>query len=494
MRVFKSKVAVLILITLISNSLGLLREIILTSKYGTSSINDYIILAQIIPVMILGFTLFTFSNSFIPFYNKNKEIYNSSYIITICVYVVLSILSLSIIIYYPIISIIYNYFFNIEASITLINLTKIFLIVTIFLTLTSIPLSYLQIKEKFYIANISNMIIVNIIIILVLLSYNSVYSFSIGYALGTFISFLLIFFYSLKYDFKIVKIDNSGQELAFSFVHLSITIMTINIVNQIFNVIDRSLATQLIDGTVTAIYLSNRIVNLIIMIVVTPLITIIFPKLSSYFFNDDLKNAQNITKLMIKMILIISIPLSIFIFFNSEAIISIMFERGNFSNDDSRMTSTLLSCYSFSIVLWCLREVLSKIYISQYKNRSLLLNTIGLVILNIIIGIVFINEFGAVGIPFSSGLSLLISVSLLIPLLFKDNLNSYSSFVVLKKSFKDIIIFVFACLIISFLFNFTNYYFNFLFSIILNGILLLLFYIMLLKLNIFSFKNLIRSI
>lgn len=492
MAIFKNKVLILIIITLLSNVLGLLREIILTKNYGTTATNDNIILAQIVPIMILGFTLFTFSSSYISFYNKNKNHYSSSNINTSSAMIVVLTVLIVLLGYYPFIDDIYKLLFNVTPDHNLIVLTELFLLVTIFLALTTIPMAYLQINNKFYVANISNMIIVNLIVIIFLLIYKSVYSFPVGYGIGTFISFIIITAYSFKCGFIVNPIEKYNKHLSLEFLSLSSAIMTVNIVNQIFNVIDRLIASQLDTGIVTAIYLSNRLVNITIMIVVTPLLTVFFPKLSKYHFENNNPKFYDTVKNIISLIMITTLPLSIFIFINANSVIYVLFERGTFTNKDTILTANILKVYSLSIVLWCLREILSKIFISQYKYKAILFNTIILAFLNIIFGLIFINIFGELGIPLSSGIALLLTNFILLYLMYyKDSNNINFTFL---KNPTELWKFIVLCVLTIFIFIFVQTFFNSVMSLFVNGFVLLILYFIFFKINIFSIQTLFRRL
>lgn len=478
-----NKLFILILITLISNILGLIREILIAYKFGTSESADMIITSQIIPVMLVGYTFFTFTNAYIPFFQSNRKKYSESVLNSTAFIFIIPLTLVVIIIILLFLNGIYELFFGIEESNSLLVMTKILLLVSLFMSLTSIPMGYLQIKEKYYIVNFSNMIVVNLLTIIFIWITNNQKGLAYGYVLGSFFAMLIIYFSAIRNGFRINgKFKNNNKVLIKDYSNIAISIISISLINQIFSVIDRSLASHYAEGTVTSIYLSNRLVGLCIMILILPLTTISFPKIILYINTNEQIKARRISTNIIYLTILITTSITSFIFIFSDEIIRFLFDRGNFNSKSVSATSDYLKGYILFLFAWCLREIYSKLLIAYNLHKYLIVNTILLVFLNLIFSGILSILFGPIGIPIGSGISIIITI-----ILIYMKLN-------FKIEFIELLMIAIFNIINIMIYYFINFYLPGLTGFVIGIIIFLTIYIVMYYMDYFKLKTMIKEL
>src|SRR5699024_7636687 len=123
---------------------------------------------------------------------------------------------------------------------------------------------------------------------------------------------------------------------------LIIPVLIGSAVQQINTVVDKTLASSLVEGSISALTYASRINDLIISVFVMAITTVVFPMLSRAFAQDDGLKVRRIMGQGINIILIITVPATIGILLLAEPIVRIFFQRGAFSEMATHMTSKAL--------------------------------------------------------------------------------------------------------------------------------------------------------
>jgi putative peptidoglycan lipid II flippase len=159
---------------------------------------------------------------------------------------------------------------------------------------------------------------------------------------------------------------------------------------------------------------------------------------------------------IIPLVLIFTLPLSIFIFWNSEIIISIVFERGAFDQESVSLTSLILMGLSIGFWAQVISYVLIKALSASFRNKEVLIYMLISLSLGALFNIAFYQQLG----PITLGLGVSVyGISLLLLTLYAykmlyDFLPIFMlmilggigySFLVNQFVFDDIFSFVLSC-------------------------------------------------
>lgn len=214
------------------------------------------------------------------------------------------------------------------------------------------------------------------------------------------------FKYNLQIDFK----DKYVKKVMFLVSPILISV-AINDFNQI---IDRTLASTLVEGTVSALNYSNRLNSLILGIFITAITTVIFPELSKAANEGNYDNLKSKMRNGINMILLISIPSTVGIIILAEPIVKLAFERGAFDKNATILTSSALVFYSLGLVGIAMRYFLNRVYYSIQDTKTPMINGFIAVVINTVLNFILIQFMAHKGLALATSISAVVTSMLLL--------------------------------------------------------------------------------
>jgi putative peptidoglycan lipid II flippase len=180
-------------------------------------------------------------------------------------------------------------------------------------------------------------------------------------------------------------------------------------VQQINVIIDKTLASDLVRGSISALTYSSRINELVISVFIAAIATVVFPMLSSAFSRNEEDVVKDIFKQGVNIILIITIPATIGIMLLAKPMVFLFFQRGAFDDLATTMTSGALVFYSIGLVGASLRLMLNKVFYSFQDTKTPMINGAIAVVLNLVLNFAFIGTMQHRGLALATSLSTTIS-------------------------------------------------------------------------------------
>lgn len=184
-------------------------------------------------------------------------------------------------------------------------------------------------------------------------------------------------------------------------------------INDINKIIDRTLASNLVTGSISALNYAHRLEGLILGVFISAISTVIFPMLSKEASNDNMIAMKKIMGHGINIILVITIPATVGLIVLATPIVQIAFERGAFNSYDTVMTSQALIFYSIGLLAASLRPLLNKVYYSLQDTRTPMLNGGISVVFNIVFNLILMRYMAHSGLALATSLAAIITIILL---------------------------------------------------------------------------------
>lgn len=197
-------------------------------------------------------------------------------------------------------------------------------------------------------------------------------------------------------------------------------------VGQINLLLDTVLASFLETGSITWLYLSDRLYELPLGIFAIAISTVILPSLSRSFAGEDGSKFSSTLDWALRMLLLIAIPSSLALFVLAEPLIATIFYRGELTEHDVVMAAQSLQAYSIGLVFMMLIKVLAPGYYSRQDTKTPVRVGIYAMIANMVLNLVLVWPFGHVGLALATSLSAALNAFLLWYFLYKQKHHRFS--------------------------------------------------------------------
>lgn len=185
-------------------------------------------------------------------------------------------------------------------------------------------------------------------------------------------------------------------------------------INDINKIVDRSLASTLIPGSISSLNYASRLNLLILEVFVTSITTVIFPILSKEASKENYSGLKTTMKHSINVIIMIIIPATVGITVLAERIVVVAFQRGVFDTVATQMTTGALIFYSLGLIGTAIRLLLDKVYYSLQDTKTPMINGLISIGLNIVLNLILIRFMQHNGLALATSIAGIISIGYLI--------------------------------------------------------------------------------
>ncbi|MDW7670539.1 MAG: murein biosynthesis integral membrane protein MurJ [Bacillota bacterium] len=182
-------------------------------------------------------------------------------------------------------------------------------------------------------------------------------------------------------------------------------VLMIVAMNDLNRIVDRALASTLVEGSISALNYGHRLESLVVGVFITAIATVIFPILSKEAHKPHLDGLKRVMRHGVNTILLITIPAMTGMIVLAYPIVQIAFERGAFDARATQMTAGALSFYALGIPGLALRTYLSKVYYALHDTKTPMFNSIITVCLNIALNLVLVRVMGHRGLALGTSIS-----------------------------------------------------------------------------------------
>lgn len=426
----KSAVFVAVLMV-VAKILGLLKEVLLAHQFGTSYIVDAYTIACSLPTVM--FTMFAsgFSNSYLPVYMRvdGKDKRNDFFRNVITILTVISIaFSLICIIFSRQLTFVMAPGFD-EKSAELTSIfIKILAIYLPFFTAFNILTAHLSANENFVASQFCDTIIVNIIIsvAIVLASPENPYILVIGYVLAMVTATVTLFIYMTRRKYirfaPRLKLNDADFKML---VSLAIPLGISMLVGQLNAVVDRIFSTSLGSGVTSALGYAHRVEVLPYSFIATIFLTLCKPRMNACFAKGDNEGGMVYAKRAFLVAIYAAIPIVFGFILFASPIIRLIFERGAFDSESTKLTASCLIFYAIGMPFYATRDVTTAVLGAKYKQKLILVNTIVAVVSNIVLNFVLVGVLEHRGLALATSLSGLCSCAVMLVFLKKMKLKLF---------------------------------------------------------------------
>lgn len=151
--------------------------------------------------------------------------------------------------------------------------------------------------------------------------------------------------------------------------------------------VDTMMATFLSVGSVTALYYSNRVMQLPLALFGIALSQVALPTMSAAFARGAMNEVKETLNFALRLTLFMILPATVGLLVLGHPIVQVLFQYGKFSNEASWLTAWALAAFSFGLFAYAAVKILAAAFYAQQTTRVPVIIASGCVALNIVLNI-----------------------------------------------------------------------------------------------------------
>lgn len=415
------KTALLIMvITIISKIFGFTRDITLSYFYGASNISDAYLISLTIPSVIFAFIGTGLSTGYIPMFSKiaysggeeegNKFTNN---LINIILIVCTILIALGLLFTVPIVKA-FAAGFEGDTLALAVRFTRISIIGIYFTAITHVFKGYLQLRGNYISPALIGLPYNLIIIMSIFVSYKSnALLLSIGSTIAMASQLILLLPYVFKNGYRYESIVNFKDKNVKTMAYLVFPMIIGASVNQINTLVDRTIASTIAEGGISALNYAARLNGFVLGIFVSSIATVIYPLISKMVAKNNIDGLKKSVAEAISSVNLLIIPVTIGAMLFAEPVVKLLFGRGAFDIQAITMTSSALFFYSIGMIGFGLRDILSRAFYSMQDTKTPMINATISVVMNIVLNIILSRYMGIGGLALATSVSSIFCTGLL---------------------------------------------------------------------------------
>lgn len=414
---------ILMIVTIISKIFGLLREKTLAYFFGLSLVSDAFLIAFQIPMAFTNVISGATANGYIPMYNqalgKDGREYADRFTasFTNLILIITTLISIVLAIFAGFLVVAMAPGFSGEKLELSVFLTRMGLMSIGITSMMSVFKAYLQIKRRF-VVSVIHAIIQNIIMMLAMyFAYkNGANYLGIGLILSFTLQYIIFLPYLRREGYRHRFIIDRNDPHLKLMMKMMLPILISTSVIELNFIISKAIASDIESG-VSILNYAYKIQGFVTGIVITSVITAVYPQMAKNSAEKNLPGLKSSTGLGISTIMFLVIPATVGLFLFAGPIVEILFVGGQFSVEDALRTRPVLSFYAIGLVGIAIREMLSRVFYTLDDSKTPVINSIFMVAINTILSLLLEKRFGAPGLALATSISFILGgVMLYFPL------------------------------------------------------------------------------
>jgi len=280
------------------------------------------------------------------------------------------------------------------------ELLQIMLIAPIVFGISGLLMGVLNTHQKFFLTALApTMLWTGMIIGQVFLApVMGIYGLAWGYVLGAFLHLLIqlpgVFKlrdseYKFTLGLKIPAVREVGRLMAPRLFGVAVV--------QINNLVNVFVASYLMEGSISALNIAFGLMLMPQRVIAQAISIAALPTFSAQYTQGKLAELRNSLASSLRAILFIAIPATMGLILLRNPIISLLFERNNFSSSDAEMVGWILLWYSIGLVGHSIVEILSRAFYSLHDTKTPVIVGSLTMGLNVVLSLTLPGLFGNIG-------------------------------------------------------------------------------------------------
>jgi putative peptidoglycan lipid II flippase len=185
-------------------------------------------------------------------------------------------------------------------------------------------------------------------------------------------------------------------------------------VDQINSFVDTICASFLASGSITALYYSNRVMQMPLAIFGLAFASVSLPAMSKAYAQKDMTTLKNSLNYSIRSTVFILLPAAAGLMVIGLPIVRLLFERGKFDSLASLMTNSALFYYSLGLPAYAMAKIFANAFYAFQDTKTPVKTAVWSMALHVILCVLLMYPMGVGGLALSTALASYFNMFLLI--------------------------------------------------------------------------------
>ncbi len=384
---------------LLSMVLGFAREVVNAKYFGERWELDAFLVAAILPTLVFGVFNGALVSALVPIFSgyfaegKDEEAWRFSSTVINGLIIVLSVLAAIAWLAAPwLVHLVAKGFPGPETGVT-VRMTRILMPTIVATSIAGVVQALLNAQRSFRAASLQGAALNLVTIAGVLLLYQAygIYALVFGTAVGLFAQLavqLPNYFKRCKYRF-VLDLHHPGlRTLAF----IVGPIIVGSAAGQINLLFDKYFASTLLPGNIAAMQYATKVVGFPQQLFAVAIATVMFPILSAHFAKSERESLRSTAFSGLRITALITIPSAFALIALARPIISVLFERGEFTSGDVVRTAGAMQFYAIGLLGIAASIVLTRCFFAMHDSKTPVIVASGVVALNVVCSALTVRE------------------------------------------------------------------------------------------------------
>lgn len=193
------------------------------------------------------------------------------------------------------------------------------------------------------------------------------------------------------------------------------------------NLINTNIASGIEGGrAISALDYANRLYIIIVGLFSFVATNLLFPYFARAAASGDSGESDRLTRSSIRTLVFIIAPISVGVAVLAPEFISLIYENGVFNSADTAITAEALRAYSVGMIFASVCEVLTKAFFAVEKTKLPMISSLISMMVNVAVILIFADSLGVGGIALVTALATFVNMAINLALAYKHKIITYS--------------------------------------------------------------------
>jgi putative peptidoglycan lipid II flippase len=413
---------VVAVITAVAKLLFFTKELAVAWRFGTSDLLDAFLIAYVVPSFIVNLISGAFSGALVPNYiqvreqdgsSKANELYAS--VMSISAFFLLICTGLMILFAPGYLQILASGFDDAKLRLTR-NLLYFVSPIIVLSGITTLRTAVINAGEKFAIPALIPGVTPVLTILFIWFAGDiwNIYALVLGMIAGQILEAILLGLFlkkrGIRKSFGWYGFTENLQQVIRQFIPMTAgAFLTGSSI-----LVDQAMAASLASGSVAILNYGNKVISFPLQIAATAISTAVLPYFSTMLARQDWPGAYNTLRHSLKLILLVTIPLTLLLVIFSRPLVGMLLLRGAFTSDNVDIVANVQALGALQIPFYLGGILVVRMLSAMRANHVIVWISLINVIINIVADYILMKLYGVAGISLSTSIVYFCSFSMLL--------------------------------------------------------------------------------